>query len=211
MISVLLVDDHEVVRAGIQRLLELESDLKVVADVATFGDALHALTTYRPDVAVVDLRLGDEDGVTLIDMITKRFPATRTLALTSYGDGDLVRRVLQAGGTGYALKTVRGPSLADAIRRVAAGELSLDPSAIDLLVNAGTDLIRPRVPVEVGDLTPQERRVADLVALGQSNREIAVAMGIADKTVRNYLTRVFVKLDVPSRTALALKLTRLPQ
>lgn len=209
VVSLLLVDDHEVVRIGVKGLLELEPDLKVVADVANISDALVALTEHRPDVAVVDLRLGLESGVTLVGIIASRFPATKTIALTSYVDDDLVREVLAAGASGYLLKNVRGPSLAEGIRRVARGERVLDDSALGALLKDPDLGATRRAPMAgISTLTTQEQRVADLVGAGRSNREIATSLGLAEKTVRNYLSNVFVKLDVKSRTELALQLSR---
>ena len=206
--SVLLVDDHEVVRVGVKGLLDLEVDLKVVADVATIADALSALTEFRPKVAVVDLHLGPEDGTTLVGIIADRFPETSSLVLTSYVDDELVRGVLSAGASGYLLKDIRGQSIAQAIRRVASGERVLDETALGALLDAPPAPQGRRASKGLGHLTAQERRVADLVASGRSNREIAASMGLAEKTVRNYLSNVFVKMDVPSRTALAVKLSR---
>ncbi len=209
VVSLLLVDDHEVVRIGVKGLLELEPDLKVVADVANISDALVALTEHRPDVAVVDLRLGLESGVPLVGIIASRFPATKTIALTSYVDDDLVREVVAAGASGYLLKNVRGPSLAEGIRRVARGERVLDDSALGALLkdpDLGATRLAPMAGIST--LTTQEQRVADLVGAGRSNREIATSLGLAEKTVRNYLSNVFVKLDVKSRTELALQLSR---
>lgn len=193
MITVLLVDDHELVRRGLRAYLQTEPDIAVVADVATLDAASGALSAHRPDVAMVDLVLGAEDGVGLAGLARRVSPHTRLVALTGFGEEHRVRRALDAGFAGYLLKTAAADEVLSAIRRVAQGQSVLDP-AVTALVLCGAP---------GGNLTARERDVIALIAKGASNAEIAAALQLGEKTVKTHVSNLLDKTQLPDRTRLA--------
>ncbi len=194
MITVLLVDDHALVRHGLRAYLETEPGISVVADVATLEAAGDALSGQRPDVALVDLVLGADDGVALAPIAARVSPRTRLVALTGFGEDHRVRRALDAGFAGYLLKTATAEEVLAAIRRVAGGQTALDPAV--------TAPVLSRAPG--GDLTARERDVIALIAKGASNAEISAALAIGEKTVKTHVSNLLAKAQVPDRTRLAL-------
>lgn len=195
-ISVLLVDDHEVVRRGLTDYLRSKEGVRVVAEAATGAEALVAVEQHGPDVAILDIRLPDMDGVTLCRQIRDSRPSTACLMLTSFPDEDAILQAAIAGASGYLLKDVRLGAVLDAIRLVAAGESLLDPQVVARVVN------RMRHNDKSGrlkELTPQERRVFDLMAKGETNRAIAEELSLAEQTVKNYSSNVLMKLGLARR------------
>jgi two-component system, NarL family, response regulator DevR len=206
---VFLLDDHEVVRRGLRELLEAEDDLTVVGEAGTAGEALARIPATTPDVAVLDVRLPDGDGVEVCREIRSHHPEVQCLMLTSFADDEALFSAILAGAAGYVLKQVRGTDLVDAIRRVSLGQSLLDPSVTARVLD------RLRAPVAPADdaqgLTEQERRILDLIAEGLTNRQIGERMFLAEKTVKNYVSNVLMKLGMSRRSEAAAYAARLAE
>jgi DNA-binding NarL/FixJ family response regulator len=203
-IKVFLLDDHEVVRLGLRQLLDGEPDVEVVGEAATAAQAIARVPALQPDVAVLDVRLPDGDGITVCREIRSAMdepPAC--LMLTSFSDDEALFTAIMAGATGYLLKQVGGTDLIGAVRRLAAGESLLDPAmtaaVLERLRNPAEDDDDPRYQ----SLTEQERKILELIAEGKTNRQIAQTMFLAEKTVKNYVSGLLRKLDVDRRTEAA--------
>ena len=206
-VRVYLVDDHEVVRRGLRDLLGSENDIEVVGDSPTAGMGLAGIASTAPDVAVLDVRLPDGNGVEMCREIRARNPDVACLMLTSFGDDEALFDAIMAGASGYVLKDVRGQDLVDAVRRVAAGDSLLDPAL------TGKVLERLRRGNEedprLASLSEQERRILALIAQGLTNRQIADRMHLAEKTVKNYVSNLLSKLGMQRRTEAAVFYTQL--
>lgn len=195
-VRVLLVDDHEVVRRGLRDLLGDERDIDVVAEAGTVAEALVVARAVKPDVAVVDMRLPDGDGVALCRQLRAAEDGPKCLVLTAFDDEQALVDAIQAGVSGYLLKQVRGQDLVTAVREVAAGRSLLDPVTTARVL---ARMRRPSEPDQLDALTERERMVLDLIGEGLSNREIAQRMFLAEKTVKNYVTSVLAKLGMQRR------------
>jgi DNA-binding NarL/FixJ family response regulator len=200
-IAVFLLDDHEVVRRGVRDMLEAEPDIKVVGEAGTASSALARIPALRPDVAVLDVRLPDGDGVTVCREIRSKMPEVACLMLTSFSDDDALFDAIMAGAAGFVLKQIRGTDLIGAVRTVAAGQSMLDPGA------AAQVMARLRGQQDKHDplasLTPQERRILELIGEGLTNRQIGEHLFLAEKTVKNYVSALFAKLGMERRTQAA--------
>ncbi len=205
-ITVFLMDDHEVVRQGVRALLESTGEIDVVGEAANATDALARIPAVRPDVAVLDVRVPDGNGIEVCREVRSSC-GTQCLILTSYSDDEALFEAIMAGASGYVLKQVRGTELISAVKRVAAGESLLDPAI------TGRVLQRLREPAPVDDrlstLTPQERRILHLIADGMTNRQIAGEMYLAEKTIKNYVSNLLAKLGMQRRTEAAVFATKL--
>ena len=205
-IRVYLVDDHEVVRRGLRALLESEDDLVVCGEAATAGMALAGITKEEPDVALLDVRLPDGNGVEVCREIRAQNPGIHCLMLTSFSDDEALFNAIMAGASGYLLKETKANDLVQAIRRVAAGESLLDPAV------TGRVLDRLRRGDEederIASLTDQERKILELVAEGLTNRQIAERIHLAEKTVKNYVSNILGKLGMQRRTEAAVFYTQ---
>ena len=206
-IRVLVCDDHELVRLGVRRLLEAESDIEVVAEASDAATALTAVAELSPAVVVMDVRMPGSSGVEACREIRSRFPATRVLMLTSFADDAALFASIMAGASGYVLKRIRGGELVGGVREVAAGNSLLDPQVTERVLarlrgqsSDGGDI--------VSDLTAQERRILALVADGLTNRQIAARVFLAEKTVKNYVSHILAKLGMARRTEVASFLAR---
>lgn len=206
MIKVFLVDDHEVVRRGVRELLEAEPDLEVVGEAASVDEALVRLPPTQPDVAVLDVRLPDGNGVELCRELRSRMEGLSCLMLTSFADDQALLDAVLAGASGYLLKDVRGTDLVEGIRTVAAGGSLLDAHATSLVLER---LRAPAAPDPLAELSEQERRILALIGEGMSNREIAGELFLAEKTVKNYVSNVLSKLGLQRRTQAAVLATEL--
>ena len=208
-LRVFLVDDHEIVRDGLRRLLEDDPGITVVGEAGTVAEALAMLPGLRPDVAVIDGRLPDGRGVDIARMVRDQLPATRAMMLTSYDDDETLFAAIAAGVTGLLLKQVRGTDFVDAVRRVAAGESMLHPAVTKRLMDRVGG--RRAEPDDDGlaSLTPQERRVLGCIGQGMANREIAEVLGVSEKTVKNHVTKLLGKLGLQRRTQAAVLASRL--
>jgi two-component system, NarL family, response regulator DevR len=200
-IKVFLLDDHEIVRRGVTELLEAEPDITVVGEAGTATSALARIPALQPDVAVLDVRLPDGDGVSVCREIRSRMPAVGCLMLTSFGDDDALFDAIMAGAAGYVLKQIRGTDLVGAVRTVAAGESMLDPQAASRVMRRMRDQAVRSDPLS--GLTEQERRILALIGEGLTNRQIGARMYLAEKTVKNYISGLFAKLGMERRTQAA--------
>ena len=209
MARVFLVDDHEVVRRGVRDLLEAEDDLEVVGEAGTGEEAIARVGSARPDVAVVDLRLPDLDGIEVCRELRSRHPDLSCLILTSYADDEALIDAVLAGAAGYVLKQIKGNEIVESVRRVAAGQSLLDPQTTQRVLarmQQGSEEEQ-----QLAQLTPQERRIFDLIGEGRSNRHIAEEMYLAEKTVKNYVSNLLMKLGMSRRTEVAAYAARLDE
>ena len=206
---VFLLDDHEIVRRGVRELLEADGDLIVVGEAGTAEEALARIPATKPDVAVLDVRLPDGDGIEVCRDIRSRHPEVNCLILTSYADDEALFSAILAGAAGYVLKQIRGIDLVDAIRRVAQGQSLLDPVVTARVLER---LRNPPAPEDdLSRLTDQERRILDLIAEGLTNRLIGERMYLAEKTVKNYVSNVLMKLGMSRRSEAAAYAARLAE
>ncbi|HEX5401828.1 MAG TPA: response regulator transcription factor [Pseudonocardiaceae bacterium] len=207
MLSVFLVDDHEIVRRGVADLLSEAEDLTVVGQAGTAAEALARIPAVRPDVAVLDMRLPDGNGVELCRELRSALPELNCLILTSYTDEQAMLDAILAGAGGYVIKDIRGMELVSAVREVGAGRSLLDNRAAAVLMGrlrASLDS-----PGPLSELTDQERSLLGLIGEGLTNRQIAERMFLAEKTVKNYVSRLLAKLGMERRTQAAVLVTKL--
>jgi len=207
-ISVFLLDDHELVRTGLKTVFEAEDDFTVVGEASTAAEAYVRIPAVKPQVAVLDVRLPDGEGVSVCREIRASIdPPPACLMLTSYSDDDALFGAIMAGAAGYMLKQVSGGALVKAVRTVAAGGSLLDSTLTASVMNrlrGETDAPDPRYE----QLSPQERRVLDHIADGLTNRQIAEKLYLAEKTVKNYVSSLLHKLGFERRTAAAVYATQ---
>ncbi len=206
-IRVFLLDDHEVVRRGVAGLVEAEPDMTVVGQAGSAAEALDAVMAAQPDVAVLDVRLGDGSGVEVCRDIRSAHPEIACLMLTSFSDDQALVDAAAAGAAGYVLKQVRGNDLIESIRRVSTGAVLLDQAAVRL----GWQRLRDSDEGKVLALTPRERKIFDLIGAGYSNRQIAEELFLAEKTVKNYVSSVLSKLGMTRRTQAAAVAARIDE
>ena len=204
VIRVFLLDDHEIVRRGVRELLESESDIEVVGEAGSAAEALARVPGARPDVAVLDVRLPDGDGVTVCRELRSQRPELSCLMLTSFADDEALFDAILAGAAGYVLKQIRGADLVGAVRTVAAGGSLLDPKAAATVMER---LRAPKAADPLSSLTGQERRILELIGEGLTNREIGQRMFLAEKTVKNYVSNLLAKLGLHRRTQVAVLAT----
>ena len=210
-IRIFLLDDHEIVRRGLRDLFETEEDLLVVGEAGTAAEALTRIPATSPHVAVLDVRLGEgqADGVEVCRDIRSTHPEVACLILTSFADDEALFSAIMAGAAGYMLKQVRGDDLVDAVRRVAQGQSLLDPGVTARVLQR---LRTPQAPEDhLSVLTDQERRILDLIAEGLTNRQIGERMFLAEKTVKNYVSNVLMKLGMSRRSEAAAYAARLAE
>lgn len=201
MSTVLIVDDHALVRSGLVALLSVAPDLEVIGEAEDADTAVALAAEHRPDLVLMDLSLADSDGVDATARIRAADPDVRVLVLTSFADQRWVRGALDAGADGYLLKHSEPEEILAGVREVLAGGSPLDPRAARVVLR------RPE-PAAPELLTPREEEVLQMVVSGQSNKEIARTLGIAERTVKAHLTQVFVRLGVRDRTQAALWVMR---
>lgn len=202
MLTVFLVDDHEVVRRGLAELVDSDDDMRVVGQAETRSQALARIPALRPDVVLLDVRLPDGSGIDVCRQLRTRMPELRCLIVTSFRDERAMRDAAAAGAKGYIVKDIRGMQLMEAVREVGAGGTLL-PAVTS---GGGRSGRRPPLPE---DLTAQERRLLALLGEGLTNRQIAARMFLAEKTVKNYVSRLLAKLGVERRTQAAVLAARL--
>jgi DNA-binding NarL/FixJ family response regulator len=208
-IKVFLLDDHEVVRRGLRDLLEADGDIEVVGEAGSADEALRRIPATKPDVAVLDVRLPDGNGVEVCRQLRSDNDGLSCLMLTSYADDEALFDSIMAGAAGYVLKQIRGNELVDAVRRVAAGQSLLDPSVTQQVL----DRLRRGAEEDelLAGLTDQERRILEHLAEGLTNREIAERMFLAEKTVKNYVSNLLAKMGMQRRTEAAVYAARLSE
>jgi DNA-binding NarL/FixJ family response regulator len=200
-VKVFLLDDHEIVRRGVRDMLEAEGDIEVIGEAGTAESALARIPALRPDVAVLDVRLPDGDGVTVCREIRSKMPEVACLMLTSFADDDALMDAVMAGAAGYVLKQIRGTDLVGAVRTVATGQSMLDPRAAGQLMARLRGQAAKQDPL--AGLTPQEKRILELIGDGLTNRQIGQQLFLAEKTVKNYISGLFAKLGMERRTQAA--------
>jgi two-component system, NarL family, response regulator DevR len=200
-IAVFLLDDHEIVRRGVRDLLGADPGIRVVGEASTASSALARIPALRPDVAILDVRLPDGDGVTVCREIRSRMPEVACLMLTSFSDDEALFDAIMAGAAGYMLKQIRGTDLVSAVRTVASGQSMLDPKAAGQLMSRLRGQTARHDPL--AGLSPQERRLLELIGAGLTNRQIGERMFLAEKTVKNYVSGLFAKLGMERRTQAA--------
>ncbi|MET8630621.1 response regulator transcription factor [Kitasatospora sp. NPDC004669] len=208
-VKVFLLDDHEVVRRGVHDLLDAEPDLTVVGEAATVEQALARVPALRPDVAVLDMRLPDGDGVTVCRELRSRMPELACLILTSFDDEEALLDAIMAGASGYVLKQISGTDLVTAVRTVASGQSMLDPGAATRLMNRLRGDATPQT-TGLPQLTDREREILSLIGEGLTNRQIGQRLYLAEKTVKNHVSRLLAKLGVERRVQAALIATQAP-
>lgn len=202
-VRILIADDHEVVRIGLASLLDRQPGFSVVAEAGSGNEAVQAARRLRPDVVVMDIRMPDGSGIDACRTITSDLPGTPVVMLTSYADSEALFSAIDAGASGYVLKRVGSTELVDAVRTVAAGGSLLDPAVTKSVLDRIRSTNRLEEAGAFAELTEQERRVLAHIADGASNRQIADRMGLAEKTVRNYVSSVLAKLALDSRAQAA--------
>ena len=200
-INVFLLDDHEVVRRGVAALLSAEPDLEVVGEASTAAQALARIPALRPDVAILDVRLPDGDGVSVCREIRSRLPEVACLMLTSFADDDALFDAVMAGAAGYVLKQIHGTDLVGAVRTIASGQSLLDPRSTARMLERLREQASKKDPLAA--LSEQERRILELIGEGLTNRQIGERMFLAEKTVKNYVSNLLAKLDMQRRTQAA--------
>ncbi len=206
-IRVFLLDDHEIVRRGVADLLNAESDISIVGEAGSAADALREVEHCNPDVAVLDVRLGDGNGIEVCRDIRSEHPDIACLILTSFADDHALVDASFAGAAGYVLKQIRSNDLVESIRKVAAGSALLDAATVRMAMARLKDSEEGRVAT----LTPQEHKIFDLIGEGRSNRQIADELFLAEKTVKNYVSNLLSKLGMSRRTEAAAFAARLEE
>ncbi|MEU4092297.1 response regulator transcription factor [Streptomyces sp. NPDC026673] len=209
-IRVFLVDDHEVVRRGLRDLLDAEPDIEVAGEAGTVDHALARAPALRPDVAILDVRLPDGDGIGVCRDLRSRMPRLACLMLTSFDDDDALLDAIMAGAAGYVLKQIKGSDLVSAVRTVASGQSMLDPATTARLMS---NLRGPEEPPEpqveaLAGLTPREREILELIGEGLTNRQIGERLFLSEKTVKNHISRMLGKLGVERRIQAAVLATQ---
>jgi two-component system response regulator DevR len=206
-VRVFLLDDHEVVRRGVRELLEAAGDIEVVGEAGTAEEAFARVPVANPDVALLDMRLPDGNGVEVCREIRSAHDTVQCIILTSFSDDEALFDAIMAGAAGYLLKQIRGTDLVDAVRRVASGQSLLDPEVTARVLERLR--VGPQEDERLARLTDQERRILDLIAEGLTNRQIAERMFLAEKTVKNYVSNLLSKLGMERRTEAAVFAARL--
>jgi two-component system response regulator DevR len=208
-LSLLIVDDHEVVRQGLVALLGRRPEFNVVAEAGTVAEAVAAARRFQPDLVIMDVRLPDGSGIEACREIRAEMPGTRVVMLTSYPDEDAVMSAIIAGASGYLLKQVRARDLVAALEAVGRGESLLDPAVTGRVLERVRRIATSDQPDELGQLTSQERKILLLVAEGKTNKEIAADVFLSDKTVKNYVSSILAKLNLERRAQAAAYMARL--
>ena len=206
-IRVFLLDDHELVREGIRSLLESDDDIEVVGEAGTAQQAMSRIPLAKPDVAILDVRLEDRSGIEVCREVRSLMPGLVCLMLTSFADDEALFASIMAGAAGYVLKQIKARDLIEDVKKVAKGESLMDPRAVARVVERIAN--PPQINSEIEALSPQEARLLDLIAEGMTNRQIAEAMFLSEKTVKNYMTGLLAKLNMNSRTEAAIYATKL--
>jgi two-component system response regulator DevR len=207
-LSLLIVDDHEVVRQGLAALLGRRPEFRVVAEAGTVAEAVAAARKFRPDLVVMDVRLPDGSGIEACREIRAEMPDTRVVMLTSYPDEDAVLSAIIAGASGYLLKQVRARDLVSALETVGRGESLLDPAVTGRVLERIRRIATADQPDELAQLTSQEQKILLLVAEGMTNKEIAADVFLSDKTVKNYVSSILAKLNLERRAQAAAFMAR---
>jgi DNA-binding NarL/FixJ family response regulator len=208
-LSIVIVDDHEVVREGLSALLDRRPNFQVVGEAGTVAEAMEVTRRFQPDLVVMDVRLPDGSGIEACRDIRAELPDTRVVMLTSYPDEEAVLAAIVAGASGYLLKQIRARDLVAGLEVVGAGGSLLDPAVTGKVLERMRRIAADDSPDELAALTPQERKILALVAEGKTNKEIAAEVFLSDKTVKNYVSSILAKLDLERRAQAAAFMTKL--
>jgi DNA-binding NarL/FixJ family response regulator len=208
-LTVVVVDDHEVVRQGLVAMLDRRPGFQVVGEAGTVAEALEITSRFQPDLVVMDVRLPDGSGIEACREIRANLPGTRVMMLTSYPDEEAVLAAIVAGASGYLLKQVRARDLVAALEAVGRGESLLDPAVTGKVLERMRRIATSDQPDELAALTQQERKILALVADGMTNKEIAAEIFLSDKTVKNYVSSILAKLNLERRAQAAAFVARL--
>ena len=208
-LTVVVVDDHEVVRQGLAAMLDRRPGFQVVGEAGTVAEAIEVTNRFQPDLVVMDVRLPDGSGIEACREIRSNWPATRVMMLTSYPDEEAVLAAIVAGASGYLLKQVRARDLVAALEAVGRGESLLDPAVTGKVLERMRRIATSDQPDELAALTQQERKILALVADGKTNKEIAGEIFLSDKTVKNYVSSILAKLNLERRAQAAAYVARL--
>lgn len=200
---IIVVDDHEVVRLGLKALIDRHPDMEVVAEASSASDAVTKTAAFKPDVVVLDIRLGGASGIDACREIMLELPNTKVIMLTSYAEDDMLFAAIRAGAAGYVLKQAGGQDLIRAIETVGQGNSLLDPALTERVFAEVRRAAREQESSAFAQLTDQERRVLALVAEGKTNREIAQDLHLGEGTVRNYVSNILSKLGLANRAEAA--------
>ena len=200
ILKILIVDDHDIVRKGLAMLVSRHEDLSVVAEAGTVAEAVANAREFVPDVVVMDIRLPDGSGIEACREIRDENADIKVLMLTSYSDEEAVMGSIMAGASGYLLKEIRSQEIVDAIRLVGTGQSLLDPAVTASVLER---VRRGKEEDVLAQLTEQEQKILELIAEGQTNREIAGQINLSDKTVKNYVSNILGKLEVSRRSQAA--------
>ena len=202
-IRLLIVDDHEIVRVGLRSVLGKFENLEIVGDAGTVATAIAEAARLQPDVVLLDVRLPDGSGFDACREIQKSKPDAKVVFLTSYGDDEVIFKAISAGADGFLLKETEGPELVAAIENVHAGKSILDPTVTRQVLGRLKSSAEPSPQSRLAQLSAQEKRVIALVAQGKTNKEIGLALGLSDKTIKNYLSNAMEKLQMSRRAQAA--------
>ena len=208
VVRVMVVDDHEVVREGVAAVLQAAEGIVVCGQASSATEALEVARAVLPDVVVMDVRLGGDSGIQATRDLRAERPATQVIMLTSYADDDALFASIMAGAAGYVLKQIRGNDLVGAVRSVAAGQSLLDPAVTSAVLDRLRQGREQMKDEKLARLSTQEERILNLVAAGRTNKEIGDELFIAEKTVKNHLSRILQKLEVARRAEAAAYFTR---
>jgi two-component system, NarL family, response regulator DevR len=200
---ILVVDDHEVVRLGLRALLEHHPQFEVIGEAGTAKEAIELVGQLLPDVVLMDIRLPGASGIEACEEITRRFPDTRVVMLTSYAEDEMLFSAIRAGASGYVLKQIAGEDLVRALEAVGRGEALLDPAVTQRVFQEVRRAVKEEEASAFANLSQQEMHVLLLVSEGKTNREIAKALFLGEGTVRNYVSSILSKLGVSNRAEAA--------
>ncbi len=207
VVRVFLLDDHELVREGIRSLLESDDEIEVVGEASTGAEAIARVPLAKPDVAILDVRLEDGDGILVCRDLRSASPALACLMLTSFADDEAMYASVMAGAAGYLIKQIKARDLIEDVKKVAAGASLMDPRAVARVIERIAN--PPQADPAISSLSRQEARILDLIADGKTNKQIAEVMFLSENTVKNYITGLLRKLKVTSRTEAAIYATKL--
>ncbi len=205
---IMLVDDHEVVRLGLKALIERRPDMEVVAEAATASESVTKAIAHKPDIVILDIRLGGSSGIDACQAIADKLPGTKVIMLTSYAEDEMLFAAIRAGAAGYVLKQAGGQEVIRAIETVGQGHSLLDPSLTERVFTEVRRAARAQEAAAFSQLTEQERKVLLLVAGGKTNREIAQELHLGEGTVRNYVSNILSKLGLANRAEAAAYATK---
>lgn len=213
MINVILIDDQQIIREGLKMLLSLDDDINIVAEGTDGSEALELIEKYNPDVLLMDIRMPIMNGVEATKLVKEKYPDIKILILTTFNDNDYIFDSLKNGANGYLLKDADSDEIIDAIKNVYKGNLLIHANIANKLTqvlnnNNNNEISQKEVSIDLNILTPREKEVANLVAKGFNNKEICSTLFLSEGTVKNYVTRILDKLELKSRTELAILISK---